>query len=146
MAEEAKIEFSTRDAVLAVGFIAIVMVSITLSMAGVITSPLTLGLLITLTIVLLFIGQILVKSKVISKSALPLWYSFVLGFVLLMYGMIQAGYIPVAFVMPGATVMETAITNSMFYVILILSVLAAIAVIYAGYQYYRRKAAVAVYH
>jgi len=145
MAEAARIEFSARDAVIAVGFVFIVLVSVAMSMAGIITSPLTLGLLIVLTIVLLFIGQILVRARVINRQALPLWYAFVLGLVLLIYGAIEAGYIPVAFVMPGASVMEVAITNSMFYVIVILSVVAAIAVAYAAYQYYKKQLAVA-YH
>ena len=107
-------------------------------MAGVITSPLTLGLLITMTIVLLFIGHALAKSKVISRSALPLWYCLSLGLVLLSYGLIEAGYIPVAFIVPGATLMEIALTNSMFYVILFLSIVAAASVVYAGYKYYKK--------
>jgi len=147
MAEEARLEFTTRDAVIAVGFVFVVLLSISLSMAGIITSPLTLGLLITLTIVLLFIGQAMVRAKVLSRQALPLWYSFVLGLVLLTYGAIEAGYLPVAFIVPGATVMEIAITNSMFYAILILSVVAAITVAYAAYQYYKKRmVAVAAYH
>ena len=36
--------------------------------------------------------------------------------------------------------MEIAITNSLFYVIVALSIVAAVAVAYAGYQYYKKYA------
>jgi len=135
-----KMEFATRDVVLAVGFVGIVIITVALSMSGYITSPMTLGILVTESMVLIFIGHAMVNAKVLSKSALPLWYTFSFGMVLLTYGAIEAGYIPVAFVMPGATVMEIAITNSLFYVIVALSIVAAVAVAYAGYQYYKKYA------
>ena len=138
MAEAARLEITTRDAILAVGFVAITLAVITLSMTGVITSPLTLGILMTETIVLLFVGHGLVRARVISKQALPLWYTLSLGIVLLTYGGIQAGWIPVAFVY-RASLVEVAITNAMFYTILVLSVAAAAAAVYAAYQYYRTR-------
>ncbi len=134
-----KIEVSRLEAIFAMGFIALVLVCLYLAMTGIIASPLTLGLLVVLTVVLLFLGQALVRAKIIARPALPLWYTMVLGLILLIYGAIQAGYLPVAVAVPGASVMEVAITSSLLYAIFVLSIFAAIAAGYAAYKYYKTR-------
>ncbi|RLF08517.1 MAG: hypothetical protein DRJ60_00200 [Thermoprotei archaeon] len=135
-----ELEFSEREAILAVGFVFLTIVAIALVQSGVITNPLTLGLMVTLTIGLIFVGHSMAGAGIISRSAVPLWYIFTFGVVMLVYGGIQAGYIPIAFLISRATVMEIAITNAMFYTLIITAVVAAVAAIYAGYKYYKKRA------
>jgi len=40
--------------------------------------------------------------------------------------------------------MELALTNAMFYTLVALAVIAAVAVIYAGYRYYKKRAVGAI--
>jgi len=137
---EARVEITTREALLAIGFVFLTIIAVALVQAGVITNPLTLGLLVTLTVGLIFVGHFMAMARVISRSAVPLWYIFTFGVVMLVYGGIQAGYIPIAFLISGASVMEIAITNAMFYTLVIMAVVAAVAAIYAGYRYYKKRA------
>lgn len=137
---EAKVEVTSKEAILAVGFVFLTILAVALVQAGVITNPLTLGLMVTLTIGLIFVGHFMTRAGVISRSALPLWYIFTFGVVMLVYGGIQSGYIPVAFMVSGASVAEIAITNAMFYTLVVMAVVAAVAAIYAGYRYYRKRA------
>lgn len=125
-----KVEMSSREAFISIAFVFLVILSVALVQAGIITNPLTLGLLITLTIVLIFVGHYMVKVGIISRESTPVWYVFVFGLVMLVYGGINAGFIPLAFVVSGASVAEVAITNSMFYVLVIVAVLAALLGIY----------------
>jgi len=140
MAEVPKIEVTTREAILAIGFVFLTIIAVALVQAGVITNPVTLGLMITLTIGLIFVGHFMARAGIISRSAVPLWYIFTFGIVMLVYGGIASGYIPVAFLIAGANVMEIAITNALFYTLVIMAVVAAIAAIYVGYRYYKRRA------
>lgn len=137
---EAKVEVTSREAILAIGFVFLTILAVALVQAGVITNPISLGLMVTLTIGLIFIGHFMARAGVISRSALPLWYIFTFGVVMLVYGGIQSGYIPAAFLISGATVMEVAITNAMFYTLVLMAVIAAVAAVYAGYKYYKKKA------
>jgi len=129
----AKLEVSPKEAILAVSFVFLTMLAVALVQAGIVSNPLILGLLITLTVGLVFIGHILVRTGAISRSAVPLWYIFTFGLVMLLYGGIQAGYIPVAFVCK-ATIMEIAITNAVLYTLLVLAIVATVAVVYLYYQ------------
>jgi len=140
MAEAPKIEVTTREAILAVGFVFLTILAVALVQAGIITNPISLGLMVTLTIGLIFVGHFMARAGIISRTAVPLWYIFTFGVVMLVYGGIQAGYIPAAFLISGATVMEIAITNAMFYTLVVMAVVAAVAAIYAGYRYYKKKA------
>jgi len=134
MAETAKIEVTTKEAYLAIGFVFLTIIAVALVQSGVITNPMTLGLLVTLTIGLIFVGHFMSRAGAISKSALPLWYIFTFGIVMLMYGAIQAGYIPLAFSIAGASIAEIELTNSMFYTLVLLAVVAAVAVVYVAYK------------
>ena len=140
MAEAAKVEVTSREAVLAVGFVFLTILAVALVQAGVITNPMTLGLMVTLTIGLIFVGHFMARAGIISRSAVSLWYIFTFGVVMLVYGGIQAGYIPVALLISRATVTEIAVTNAMFYTLVVMAVVAAVAAIYAGYRYYKRRA------
>ena len=142
--EAPKIEVTTREAILAASFVFLVILAIALVQAGIITNPLSLGLMVTLTVGLIFVGYFMARAGVISRSALPLWYIFTFGVVMLVYGGIQTGYIPAAFVYGKASVMELALTNAMFYTLVALAVIAAVAVIYAGYRYYKKRAVGAI--
>jgi len=75
----AKIEVTTREAILAVGFVFLTIIAVALVQAGVITNPVTLGLMITLTIGLIFVGHFMARAGIISRSAVPLWYVFTFG-------------------------------------------------------------------
>ena len=86
MAEAPKVEVTSREAMLAVGFVFLTILAVALVQAGVITNPLTLGLMVTLTIGLIFVGHFMTRAGVISRSALPLWYIFTFGVVMLVYG------------------------------------------------------------
>lgn len=140
MAEAAKVEVTTREALLAIGLVFMVLIALALAQTGIITNPMTVGLMITLTIGLIFVGHFMARAQIISRGALPLWYIFTFGVVMLVYGGIASGYIPVAFMIAGASIHEIAITNSLFYTLVILSVVAAVAIIYAGYRYYKKRA------
>jgi len=140
VAEVPRVEITAREAILALGFVFLVVLSVALVQAGVITNPISLGLMVTLTIGLIFVGHFMARAGVISRSAMPLWYLFTFGVVMLVYGGIQAGYIPAAFLISRATVTEIAITNAMFYTLVVMAVVAAVAAIYAGYRYYKKKA------
>jgi len=140
MAEAARIEITSREAMFAIAFVFTIVVTVGLIQAGVITNPLTLGLVVTITIVMIFVGTLLAQRGIISRGALPLWYVLIFGVVLLFYGGIEAGYIPVAFIISKATVMEIALTNSLFYALVFTAIVAAVAAAYAGYKYYKKRA------
>jgi len=141
MAEEKpKFEITQREALLAIGFILLTILAVGMVQAGIITNPMTLGLMVTLAIGLIFVGYFLSNAGIISRSAVPLWYVFTFGVVMLVYGGIQAGYIPVAFLIAGASIKEIAVTNAMFYTLVALAIVAAVAAVYAGYQYYKKRA------
>ena len=129
-----KLEITGREAILAISFVAFVIFALALAQTGVIASPVTIGVVMMLAVVLLFIGHYLVKAGVLGKSTIPLWYVFSLGLVLVVYGAITQGLVPVAFTIAGASIAEIAIVNSMFYVVVALSIAAAIAIAYVAYK------------
>lgn len=137
---EPRVEVTQREAFLALGFVFLIIIAVALVQAGVITNPISLGLMVTLTIGLIFVGHFMVKAGVISRSAIPLWYVFIFGVVMLVYGAIQGGLIPIAFLVAGASIQEIALTNALFYTLLITAVVAAVVVVYAGYRYYKKRA------
>jgi len=135
-----RVEVTSREAILAIGFVLLTIIAVALVQAGIITNPISLGLMITLTIGLIFVGHFMVRAGIISRSAVPLWYIFTFGIVMLVYGGIASGSIPVAFLIAGASVMEIAITNALFYTLVIMAVVAAVAAVYVGYRYYKKRA------
>jgi len=147
MAEEApererfpRIELTTREAILAIGFVFLTIIVIALVQAGVISNPVSLGMMITLTVGLILIGHILARVGFLSRTAVPLWYIFTFGIVMLIYGGIMSGTVPAAFLIAGASIHEIAITNALFYTLVALAIAAAAIAAYYGYQYYKKRA------
>ena len=96
-------------------------------------------------IALIMVGHALTRAGVFGKNVLPMWYVLTFGIVMLVYGGIVGGYIPIAFTISHASVMEIAITNAMFYTLLALAVAAGVAVVYATYRYYKKRALAVTY-
>jgi len=132
------IEMSGKEAFLAIGLVFLVIISVALIQAGIISNPLTLGLIVTLTVVLIFIGHVMVSRGVLSKSGISLWYILVFGILMLIYGGIRAGYIPLSFLVAGASIDEIAITNAMLYTVILVTVFALVAVAFVAFKRNRK--------
>ena len=130
MAEVPKVEISRTEAILAVIFVVFVLGMVAAAAAGLIANPLMWGLIMTMTVALIFLGHILVTKKVLSPGVLPVWYVLIGGVILLTYGMMESGYLPVAFQIAGATVLEIEITSALFYTVIVAAILAAIIAVY----------------
>ena len=140
-----KLEVTRSDAIIAMIIVGLVMVAAIAVQAGWITNPLTIGLVVTIAIALIMVGHALTRAGVFGKNVLPMWYVLTFGIVMLVYGGIVGGYIPIAFTISHASVMEIAITNAMFYTLLALAVAAGVAVVYATYRYYKKRALAVTY-
>ena len=124
-----KVEMGFREAVIAVLFMLFVVGLIVAAQAGVF-NPIMVGAILTVTVILVFIGYGLVKMGVITRSALPVWYVFILGLVLLFYGAIARGVIPLAVYSEAITLQEAALFTALIYVLVVVAVLAIIGVLY----------------
>jgi hypothetical protein len=124
-----KVEMGFREAVIAVLFMVFVIGLIVAAQAGVF-NPIMVGAILTVTVILVFIGYGLVKMGVITRSALPVWYVFILGLVLLFYGAIARGVIPLAVYSEAITLQEAALFTALIYVLVVVAVLAIIGVLY----------------
>jgi hypothetical protein len=124
-----KIEMGFREAVIAVLFMVFVIGLIVAAQAGVF-NPIMVGAIFTVTVILVFIGYGLVKMGFITRSALPVWYVFILGLVLLFYGAIARGVIPLAVYSEAITLQEAALFTALIYVLVVVAVLAIIGVLY----------------
>ena len=144
MSTPPKVEITSREAIIAIGFVLLVIVAVALVQSGVITNPVTLGLIITLTIALIFVGHFLARIGVISRQATPLWYILTFGIVMLVYGGIMMGVVPAAFSLGGVSVLEVALTNALFYTLVVAAIFAALAAVYV-YSKHRKKMAVATF-
>jgi len=137
MAEKVKLEISTSQAVLAFLFVIIVVGVLYASLAGYIANPLAVGILLTIAVGLMLSGFYLQKTGYITKQALPLWFVFVIGIVLIIQGMVSKGYLPLVFSF-GAGILEDFLTSTLLYTLLIVAIVAAVAAVYA---YSRKKKA-----
>jgi hypothetical protein len=124
-----KVEMGFREAVIAVLFMVFVIGLIVAAQAGVF-NPIMVGAILTVTVILVFIGYGLVKMGFITRSALPVWYVFILGLVLLFYGAIARGVIPLAVYSEAITLQEAALFTALIYVLVVVAVLAIIGVLY----------------
>lgn len=136
MAQPVRVEMGARESILAIGFVMIVLIAVALAQAGVITNPVSLGLIITMTIGLMLVGHVLVTLGFLSRGAIPLWYMFVFGIIMLSYGFVYSGALPAAVMAPSATLMEIALTSALLYTLLFVGITAAVI---AVYMYYKRK-------
>jgi len=129
-------QMSLGEAVFALIFIGVVIVLMYAVMAGTIANAITLGLMLLLGIGVVFLGNHLEKSGALSRPALMLYYVGAIGFVLIIYGAIKKGYLPIA-IAYTSSLEAIAITNALLYV---LFVVALFVVLYAIYEYiYLRK-------
>ena len=133
-----KIEFTTRETILAIGFVVATLLTLVLVQSGVIKNPLTVGIAITSIIILIFIGQHLVARGVISREAAPLWYIFAFGIVLILYGMVRGGTLAPAFVIPGASIEEISLASALFYALVVFAAIGIIATAYTTFKLYKK--------
>ena len=106
MAERIKVEMGLREGLLAIVFAALVLTIIAVAAAGYF-SALLAGVLLTFTVVMIFLGDFLAKTGALSPGARPIWYVFTLGLALVLYGLVQRGVVPLA-VAAGPAVMKRA--------------------------------------
>jgi len=135
----AKVELGTREAMFAIAFVFAIILTIALVNLGIITTPLTLGLIVTLATVMVLLGHILAQKGVLAGASIYIWYILTFGVMMLIYGAIYGGYLPIAFSY-GASVSEVALSNALFYTLIIVAVVGAVLSVYFGYQYYKREA------
>lgn len=133
-----KIEMEPKETYLAIGFVFAVILTIVLVNLGYITTPLTLGLIVTLTTVLVLLGHVLVQKGVFAKSTMYVWYLMVFGLAMILYGAIYGGYIPIAFSY-GGKVAEVALSNALFYTLLVVAVVGAVLSTFFGYHYFKEE-------
>ena len=129
MAERAKIELGTREAAAALLFAFIVLGVLAAAASGAF-NPMLAGTIITLTVLLVFIGHYLVKVGILSRSSTPLWYILILGMMLIFYGLVSKGLIPLAVAIETMTFAEAVVLTSMLYTIFIVALIGIAAVLY----------------
>ncbi len=122
-----RIELGGREAIAAVLFMILVLVLVALAQAG-FFSPVVIGAVITVTVLLVFVGYGLVKYGVISREALPLWYFFTIGLILVFYGAILRGVMPL--IISSNTLEEAGLISSLIYVSILTGIIAVIAILY----------------
>jgi hypothetical protein len=129
VAERAKIELGTREAAAALLFAFIVLGVLAAAASGAF-NPMLAGTIITLTVLLVFIGHYLVKVGILSRSSTPLWYILILGMMLIFYGLVSKGLIPLAVAIETMTFAEAVVLTSMLYTIFIVALIGIAAVLY----------------
>jgi hypothetical protein len=129
VAERAKIELGAREAVAALLFALIVLGVLAAAASGAF-NPMLAGTIITLTVLLIFIGHYLVRVGVLSRSSTPLWYILILGIMLIFYGLVSKGLIPLAVASEAMTFAELVVFTTMLYTIFIVAVIGIAAVLY----------------
>jgi len=129
MAERARIELGAREAVAALLFALIVLGVLAAAASGAF-NPMLAGTIITLTVLLIFIGHYLVRVGVLSRSSTPLWYILILGIMLIFYGLVSKGLIPLAVASEAMTFAELVVFTTMLYTIFIVAVIGIAAVLY----------------
>jgi len=129
MAERARIELGAREAVAALLFAFIVLGVLAAAASG-LFNPMLAGTIITLVVILIFIGNYLVKLGILSRTAMPLWYILVLGIMLVFYGLISKGVIPLAIASEVMTFTEVVVFTTMLYTLFIVAVIGLAAALY----------------
>jgi hypothetical protein len=129
MAERAKIELGAREAVAALLFAFIVLGVLAAAASG-LFNPMLTGTIITLVVILILIGNYLVKLGILSRTAMPLWYILVLGIMLVFYGLVSRGAIPLAVASEAMTFVEIVVFTAMLYTIFIVAIIGLAAALY----------------
>jgi len=122
MAERPKIEVGAREAAVAILF-AFVVLGVLAAAASGLFNPMLAGAIITLTVLLVLIGYQLVKMGVMTRSAMAIWYIFVLGLMLVFYGLVSRGVIPLAVASGAMTLAEVAVFTATLYTLFIVAVI-----------------------
>jgi len=113
-----------KEVATALGFIIFVLILIAMISAGVIAYPVTLGLTLIITVVMILMGHMLVTKGKLDASTLPYYYVLVIGIIMLFYGLAYKGYIPVF--ATGATITEMALSTAMVYALVVVGVAVAL--------------------
>jgi len=129
MAERPKIEVGAREAAVAILF-AFVVLGVLAAAASGLFNPMLAGAIITLTVLLVLIGHQLVKMGVMTRSAIAIWYIFVLGLMLVFYGLVSRGVIPLAVASGAMTLAEVAVFTATLYTLFIVAVIGLGAALY----------------
>ena len=129
MAERPKIEVGAREAAVAILF-AFVVLGVLAAAASGLFNPMLAGAIITLTVLLVLIGYQLVKMGVMTRSAMAIWYIFVLGLMLVFYGLVSRGVIPLAVASGAMTLAEVAVFTATLYTLFIVAVIGLGAALY----------------
>lgn len=122
-----KVEIGAREAFVAILFMIFAVIVLAIAHAG-LFNPVLVGAVMTIMVFLILIGHWLAKQGVISKAALPMWYVFVLGLVLLFYGAAMRGVIPL--LIGSGTLEESALITALVYTLVLTGVLAMIGALY----------------
>jgi len=133
-----KIEMAPKETYLAIGFVFAIILAIVLVNLGYITTPLTLGLIVTLATILVLLGHTLVNKGILAKPTLYIWYLMIFGLTMILYGAIYGGYLPIAFSY-GGKVAEVALSNALFYTLLVVAVVGAVLSTFFGYHYFKKE-------
>jgi len=120
-----------RETLLGILFVLAVLGVLGLAAAGIITSPLAAGVLVIAAVVLAYFGRF------VTRLGVPgwMWFLFCVGLMLVFYGLIQKGYLPLA--AGYGTPAEEAVATSLLYVLVAAAVL---AIAFAAYALLRRPA------
>jgi hypothetical protein len=129
MAERARIELGAREAAAALLFAFIVLGVLAAAASG-LFNPMLAGTIITLVVILIFIGNYLVKIGILSRAAMPLWYILVLGIMLVFYGLVSRGAIPLAVASEAMTFTEVVVFTSMLYTIFVVAIIGLATALY----------------
>jgi len=113
-----------KEVATALGFIIFVLILIAMISAGVIAYPVTLGLTLIITVMLILIGHMLVVKGKLHTSTLPYYYVLVIGMIMVFYGLAYKGYIPVF--ATGATITEIALSTAVIYTLIVVGVAIAL--------------------
>jgi predicted neutral ceramidase superfamily lipid hydrolase len=122
-----RVEIGAREAFIAILFMIFAVIVLAIAHAG-LFNPVLVGAVMTIMVFLILIGHWMVKQGVISKAALPMWYVFVLGLVLLFYGAAMRGAIPL--LISSGTLQEAALITALIYTFVLVGILAVFGVLY----------------
>lgn len=93
--------------------------------------PLTAGIVVVTVVGLFFIGQWLEAKGIFGSGMTMVWMVLSLGIAAILAGLIARGYLPFMFYSTSAFP-ASVVSNALLYTLLIVSVIAAIIVIYVA--------------
>jgi len=119
------IKMDRTDVIIAFAVIGLLLLVFGLVLGGYITTPMTIGLILALGVIAIFTGSMLVERGYISKQALPLYYTFILGVSLIVFGLVHYSQLPLlAYFMIYQ--LESEILTTAIYVAIIVVIVVAL--------------------